>query len=47
MSKFTKVCIVVGLVVELGFVGYILHYAGWKKGFQEGWCKAQPAYVRC
>lgn len=47
MSKPEKIVLVIGLVLELAAIGYILHYEGWKKGFQEGWCKAQPVYVRC
>lgn len=47
MSTSTKIGVVILLVAELLAIGYILHYEGWKKGFQEGWCKAQPTYVRC
>lgn len=47
MSTSTKIAIVIVFVAEIVALAYISHYEGWKKGFQDGWCHAQPTQTRC
>lgn len=47
MSTSTKIAIVILFMAELVAGSVILHYEGWKKGYQEGWCHAQPKGTRC
>ncbi len=47
MSTSTKIAVAILFVAELVAGGIIIHHEGWKKGFQEGWCHAQPKSVRC
>jgi hypothetical protein len=47
MSTSTKVAIVIAWIAAILAIGKIIHYEGWKSGFQEGWCHAQPSHTRC
>ena len=47
MSTSSKIIIVIGWVFALAALGKIIHYEGWKQGYKEGACDAQPKLTDC